>query len=888
MATQATPQPERSPPGRQTRKKHNRLHLLSQQLNDGGRWVGSWVYANTFAPRWLPERLRHPLVGYYVALLVQLVAIGLTLLILSLFPTFAFLGVLMVVGVALLALGWGAAPSLFGTLVGALMLYFVLLPPNSSLKLAESADGTGLFLCVLAGLSISLLAGRSERARRQQQEQSRLLAEARASSDLEARRLRTVLEVLPSAVIVSDSQGHFSEVNQAAKMLWGEGPLDSEIANDTPHHGWWTRTGEPLAVEDWALARALSRGEASVNEELEIETYDGERKSILHSAAPIRNEAGAITGAVSNAQDISELRRLEQEVAERAAQLETIFESIADGVIVTDRQGRLVHMNHVLQTLLGIDQDPTGRMFPELEVMAGFTPYNVQGNPLADDERPLTRYLQGEVLNKQKSVDILLRTRDERELLVNLCGAPIRDAGGQIIGCVEIVRDVTERRRLEQHTRGTLDALVAMAEALVQAPDQKCSPFEDTSTVIPGARHLAEMTRHVLGNQHVSIAAIEPGTKVLTPITVVSTSLEKEQEWWAMWEGRQVQLKDIFSARQIAVLHAGEPVSMGRKDVFVAGAQEHRLDGSFLLVPMRVGQTLVGVLRLDEEAQEEPFLAQERQPLIMAVARLGALVLERERLLREHAEARANELALRETQEQMDTFLGVMGHEFKNPLAGVQLGLQLAQRRLRRQAAQHKEMGSGFEGIQHPLTRAEQQVQFLERLVNDVLDTTRVRAGKLELRPVVTDLAAIVSQAVEAQRQGAPTRALLCCFPVEQPVLVFADADRIGQVVTNYLTNAFKYSPAERPVEIGLDVEGQHARVWVRDEGPGIPYEEQRRIWERFHRVKGTEAQSGGAGLGLGLHICRTMIEQHHGQVGVESIPGQGSTFWFVLPLAAV
>ncbi len=793
----------------------------------------------------------------------------------------------MIVGVILIVLGWGAAPGLFGSLVGVLMLYFVLLPPYPSLKLAESADGTGLGLCMLAGLSISLLAGRNERARRQGQEQAHLLAEARANSEMEARRLRTVLEVLPSAVIVSDSLGHFLEVNQAARILWGEGPTDPEIGRDTPYHGWWTRTGTPLAVEDWALARALSQGEVSLNEELEIETFDGEHKSILHSAAPIRNEMGVITGAVSNAQDISEMRRLEQEVAERAAQLETIFESIADGVIVTDRQGRLIHMNQVLQTLLGIEQDPTGWMLQELEVSVGFTPYDVQGNPLADAERPLTRYLQGEVLNKQQSVDLLLRTRDGRETLVNLCGAPIRDTSGQIIGCVEIVRDVTERRRMERHTHEALNALVAMAEALVQAPDQACSPFEDTATVVQAARYLAEMTRRVLGNQHVSIAAIEPETKALTPITVVSTSTEKEQEWWAMWEGRQVHLNEILLAEKIAVVYAGEPVLIEHKDLLVSGSLECRLDSSFLLVPMCVGQTLVGVLRLDEGAWATPFLDQERQPLIMAVARLGALVLERERLLREHAEARANELALRETQEQMDTFLGVVGHELKNPLAGVQLGLQLAQRRLLRQVAQHKEMVPGFEGIQHPLVRAEQQAQFLERLVNDVLDTSRVRSGKLELRPAVTDLAAIVSQAVEAQRQVAPTRALLCRFPTGQPVLVWADADRIGQVVTNYLTNALKYAPAERPIEVGLAVESQHARVWVRDEGPGIPYEEQRHIWERFHRVKGLEPQSGGAGLGLGLHICRTMIERHHGQVGIKSTPGQGSTFWFVLPLVA-
>jgi len=82
--------------------------------------------------------------------------------------------------------------------------------------------------------------------------------------------------------------------------------------------------------------------------------------------------------------------------------------------------------------------------------------------------------------------------------------------------------------------------------------------------------------------------------------------------------------------------------------------------------------------------------------------------------------------------------------------------------------------------------------------------------------------------------------------------------------------------------------DGHIALVLVRDEGPGLSEIEQQRIWERFYRAKGIEVQSGtGIGLGLGLHICKTIIEYHQGQVGVQSVPGQGSTFWFTLPLAA-
>ena len=122
---------------------------------------------------------------------------------------------------------------------------------------------------------------------------------------------------------------------------------------------------------------------------------------------------------------------------------------------------------------------------------------------------------------------------------------------------------------------------------------------------------------------------------------------------------------------------------------------------------------------------------------------------------------------------------------------------------------------------------------------------------------------------------------------VEDSVPVQADSNRILQVVTNYLTNALKYSEADRPIEAFLAVEGQMARVAVHDQGPGLSPTEQQAIWERFYQVESMKRQSGyGTGLGLGLHICQTIIEQHQGQVGVQSSPGEGSTFWFTLPLA--
>jgi signal transduction histidine kinase len=178
--------------------------------------------------------------------------------------------------------------------------------------------------------------------------------------------------------------------------------------------------------------------------------------------------------------------------------------------------------------------------------------------------------------------------------------------------------------------------------------------------------------------------------------------------------------------------------------------------------------------------------------------------------------------------------------------------------------------------------------------VDDLLDESRISAGRLEFRLATTDLAAIVQTAVEEQRLLAGSRTIQLALPDEQrPVCVLADATRIEQVVTNYLTNALKYSPEDRPVAVRLAVAedaggggGATAQVSVQDEGVGVPPEEQASIWDRFHRAAGVRIQSGSdVGIGIGLHISRTIIEAHGGQVGCVSVVGQGSTFWFTLPL---
>ena len=286
--------------------------------------------------------------------------------------------------------------------------------------------------------------------------------------------------------------------------------------------------------------------------------------------------------------------------------------------------------------------------------------------------------------------------------------------------------------------------------------------------------------------------------------------------------------------------------------------------------------------------------------LLLAIVRQGIMVMENASLRRAWEQARTQELAthasevgLREANRQLETFLGMASHELKTPLTSILMSQEMLKRRvqrlLRSLVGASEDAARQVEALQALADITLQQGGRLNRLVNDLLDTSRIRAGRFTLDIKRAELAAIVRLAVEEQRQAAPERLIHLHLPGSSSVLVQADPERIGQVVSNYLTNALKYSQEDRPVEVGVDRQDRQGRVWVRDQGPGIPPGEQEHLWDRFHRVPGIEIQSGsGIGLGIGLYISKTIIEQHGGQVGVQSTPGQGATFWFTLPLESL
>jgi PAS domain S-box-containing protein len=246
--------------------------------------------------------------------------------------------------------------------------------------------------------------------------------------------------------------------------------------------------------------------------------------------------------------------------------------------------------------------------------------------------------------------------------------------------------------------------------------------------------------------------------------------------------------------------------------------------------------------------------------------------------------------ARKELERQRDLFLGMTGHELKTPLAALRGTLQLVQRRLKQVVTTEDHVSpkihTFFESLPKNLENSIRQVDAQTRLINDLLDLSRITANTLKLELEPSDLITIVRETVEDMRVIVPERVLLLELPKHTVVNVLADRGRISEVVTNYITNAIRYASPDQPIQIGLTVEQDQARVWVRDRGPGLSEEAQKDIWLRYHQVKGAPVQSGSRkGLGLGLYICQTVITQHHGACGVESTPGEGATFWFTLPL---
>lgn len=213
-------------------------------------------------------------------------------------------------------------------------------------------------------------------------------------------------------------------------------------------------------------------------------------------------------------------------------------------------------------------------------------------------------------------------------------------------------------------------------------------------------------------------------------------------------------------------------------------------------------------------------------------------------------------------------FLARVAHELRTPLTALVGYMQLMKRR-----------GTYDERM---MTTMNAQTQHLARLVDDVLELTRIDAGRLSLRRTQTELVELAREIIERVRITArnTTIALDATAP---EIIGMWDAARVGQVLYNLLDNAIKYSPAGGTITMRLAQDGETARVSVADQGVGIPAEDVPHLFEQFYR--GTPlVERSVKGFGIGLSVCKELVEAHGGHIWAESTPGEGSTFTFALP----
>lgn len=250
-----------------------------------------------------------------------------------------------------------------------------------------------------------------------------------------------------------------------------------------------------------------------------------------------------------------------------------------------------------------------------------------------------------------------------------------------------------------------------------------------------------------------------------------------------------------------------------------------------------------------------------------------------------------------------DLFISMASHELGNPLAAIRGFAQVLEHNLLNQAKAAptgQERRSSQARLLRPIGHILRQTNRMNELIHQLLDFSRLQNDKLELNlKEDLNLVELVAQVIEQEQAATEDKRKFILETNEGAIIGRWDANRLEQVLTNLISNALKYSPADKPIVVGVEQHplnsnqerrarntptNREAVVWVKDEGQGISPQHQTQLFDRFYRVR-TRENARIEGLGLGLYISHEIVTQHGGRMWVESVVGKGSTFYFSLPL---
>jgi len=727
------------------------------------------------------------------------------------------------------------------------------------------------------------------------------------------RRFRAIFEQAPIGVALIALDGAWMQANRRLCEMLGYAraelmrlPLQRLIHPDDP--------GASLH----ALSALASGAQADYADELRCVRKDGSLLWARLHISVTRDDDEQARYLTLMLEDITEqkraeaaLRHSERQSLAQARELESIFEAVTDGLFVYDATGHLTRVNRAGQALM-----LTGEFAPEptakvSERIGRYSLRDETGQLLPDDRWPICRLLAGETLAGPTAADIRMRVAHGQEAQMSVSGAPIRDAEQRIVGVVALMRDVTERRRLERRTHDTLRALLMMAEALVTTPtdETRLAPHAEiaragvgletpldapTSDVI---KRLVALTRHVLERPHVAIATLNPGTNELQLVgggeidgetdvqaqgeTTLPQSQRAHDDPHNHWQFVATTLDELFTSTERNRLASGENVTL---------APTADRPQEALAIPLRIREQLIGVLWLTRDA-EQPDGAEDTRAelaLALAVAQLAALVIEREQ---HEAELRRLSYAALEASRQKSEFLANMSHELRTPMGGV---ISMSELLLTTPLAEEQQ---DYARIIH------HSAQALLNILNEILDFSKIEAGKLTLEYAPFDPCALVEDVAElfAPRAHEKGIELTAFVDPDVPALLSGDAGRLRQTLLNLVGNAIKFTaqgevavrmtladPSRAPAATGDPrIPCATIRIEVCDTGIGMTPDVQARIFQPFVQADGSTSRTYG-GTGLGLAICKRQLELMGGAIGVQSDEGRGSTFWCTIPLPVV
>jgi PAS domain S-box-containing protein len=545
------------------------------------------------------------------------------------------------------------------------------------------------------------------------------------------------------------------------------------------------------------------------------------------SATPLDLEGTASVSIIVS--DMRERLRSEQILAsETLARL--ILDQAAEAMVVCDAAGRIIRANRLAIELSG--QNPLGRSF---EAAFPLTEDNRRNGKGSFSSRLLRRCLSG---SSRQAVNAELTTGEGRTTSLLVSAAPLSLPDGNIAGAVITLTDITARV-IEEHAQRFLSeisaslgesldlatSLTTLGRALVTAVADVCSiEIIDRDKTIQRA-----------------VAAVSPeGVRV----AISSTPAEAA-------DGAP---SAIAFADACLVTDAGAAVQ-------IPWVSEHseQPPHSLIVVPIRTRGKNFGAISLAAVSPARRY-GEGDLSLARSIGIAAGHAIENAMM---YAEAQA-------TARSREEFISIASHELRTPLAALTLQLANMAESIEREP---------IENLVQRVYKASAQTHRLARIIDQLLDISRISFGALEIQLTTCDLSAIVRDMVERMRDQAEQAGSKITASIAPNVIGNWDVFRIEQVLTNLISNAIKYG-AGKPIEVALEDEPTGARIIVRDNGIGIAPDDVERIFDRFRRSE--PARYGG--LGLGLFITRQIINAHRGAIRVESRRNLGSTFVVELP----